>query len=78
MGAWPPTLRTGCWSSSACTPGARTQSGTASASSDLLVAHQTAQIPQLFAAAQQLIREDRNALFVLLVPATPIGDLVVS
>jgi hypothetical protein len=44
----------------------------------LLVAHQTAQSPQLLAAAQELIREDRSALFVLLVPATPIGDLVVS
>jgi hypothetical protein len=44
----------------------------------LLVAHQTAQSPQLLAAAQELIREDSSALFVLLVPATPIGDLVVS
>jgi hypothetical protein len=44
----------------------------------LLVAHQTAQSPQLLAVAQELIREDSSALFVLLVPATPIGDLVVS
>jgi hypothetical protein len=44
----------------------------------LLVAHQTAQSAQLLAAAQELIREDSSALFVLLVPATPIGDLVVS
>jgi hypothetical protein len=44
----------------------------------LLVAHQTAKSPQLLAAAQELIREDSSALFVLLVPATPIGDLVVS
>jgi hypothetical protein len=43
----------------------------------LLVAHQTAQSPQLLAAAQELIREDPGAMFVLLVPATPIGDLVV-
>ena len=43
----------------------------------LLVAHQTAQSPQLLAAAQELIREDPSAMFVLLVPATPIGDLVV-
>jgi hypothetical protein len=44
----------------------------------LLVAHQTAQSPQLLAAAQELSREDSSAMFVLLVPATPIGDLVVS
>jgi hypothetical protein len=44
----------------------------------LLVAHQTAQSPQLLAAAQELSREDSGAMFVLLVPATPIGDLVVS
>src|SRR2546430_17432570 len=44
----------------------------------LLVAHQTAQSPQLLAATQELIREDSSALFVLLVPATPIGDLVIS
>jgi hypothetical protein len=44
----------------------------------LLLAHQTAQSPQLLAVAKELIREDASAMFVLLVPATPIGDLVVS
>jgi hypothetical protein len=38
----------------------------------LLVAHQTADSPELATAATQLAAEDPDAAFVLLVPATPI------
>lgn len=44
----------------------------------LLVAYQTAQSPQLLAAAQELARDDASAEFVLLVPATPTGNLLVN
>ena len=44
----------------------------------LLVAYQTAQSPQLLAASQELSRGDSSAGFVLLVPATPVGDLLVK
>lgn len=44
----------------------------------LLVAHQTAQSSQLLAAAEELTREDPSAEFVLIVPATPVGDLLAS
>ena len=43
----------------------------------LLVAHQTAQSDELLAAARELAREDRLAEFVLLVPATPVVNLLV-
>ena len=42
----------------------------------LLVAHQTADRPELLAAAQELAARDDNAEFTLLVPATPVGDLL--
>ena len=42
----------------------------------LLVAHQTAERSELFEAAQLLARTDGEARFVLLVPATPTGDLL--
>lgn len=44
----------------------------------LLVAHQTAQSSQLLAAAEELTRDDPAAEFVLLVPATPVGNLLAS
>jgi hypothetical protein len=44
----------------------------------LLVARQTAQSSQLLAAAEELTRDDPGAEFVLLVPATPGGDLSTS
>ena len=43
----------------------------------LLVAHQTAESEELLAAARDLAREDEDAEFVLLVPATPVGSLLV-
>ncbi len=43
----------------------------------LLVAHQTAQSDELIAAAADLARDDPLAEFVLLVPATPVGNLLV-
>ena len=43
----------------------------------LLVAHQTAQSPELLDAARQLQQEDPSAAFVLLVPRTPVGNLLV-
>ncbi len=43
----------------------------------LLVAHQTAQSDELTAAAQDLAREDALAEFTLLVPATPVVNLLV-
>ena len=43
----------------------------------LLVAHQTAQSQELLDAAQALKRDDAEAEFVLLVPATPVGNLLV-
>jgi hypothetical protein len=43
----------------------------------LLVAHQTAQAPELLAAAKKLAAADAKAEFSLLVPATPIGNLLV-
>src|SRR5919199_2728738 len=43
----------------------------------LLVAHQTAQSPELLDAARQLQQEDASAAFVLLVPRTPVGNLLV-
>ncbi len=43
----------------------------------LLVAHQTAQAPELLAAAKNLAAADAQAEFSLLVPATPIGNLLV-
>jgi hypothetical protein len=44
----------------------------------LLVAYQTAQSPQLLAATQELSRADSRAEFVLLVPATPAGSLLIK
>ena len=44
----------------------------------LLVAYQTAQSPQLLAAAQELGRDDPSPGFVLLVPATPASELMVG
>ena len=44
----------------------------------LLVAYQTAQSPQLLAATQELSRGDSSAEFVLLVPATPTGGLLIK
>ncbi len=44
----------------------------------LLVAYQTAQSPQLLAATQALSRDDSSAEFVLLVPATPAGTLLIK
>jgi hypothetical protein len=43
----------------------------------LLVAHQTAHSEELLEAAQDLARQDPEAEFVLLVPATPVGSLLV-
>jgi len=43
----------------------------------LLVAHQTAQSDELLGAALELAREDQQAEFLLLVPATPIASLLV-
>lgn len=43
----------------------------------LLVAHQTAESEELLAAARELAGEDPEAEFVLLVPATPVGNLLV-
>jgi hypothetical protein len=42
----------------------------------LLVAHQTAQSRELFEAAKGLAAQDPDARFSLLVPATPVGDLL--
>lgn len=42
----------------------------------LLVAHQTAERQELLDAAQKLCDVDRHARFTLLVPATPVGDLL--
>jgi hypothetical protein len=41
----------------------------------LLVAHQTAESEELRAEVTALVQEDRQAQFVLLVPATPVGLL---
>ena len=43
----------------------------------LLVAHQTAESEELLATAQKLAGDDPQAKFTLLVPATPIGKLLV-
>jgi hypothetical protein len=43
----------------------------------LLVAHQTAESPELRKAARDLTGEDPDAQFVLLVPATPVASLLV-
>lgn len=43
----------------------------------LLVAHQTALSDELLNSAGSLAREDRAAEFVILVPATPVGSLLV-
>jgi hypothetical protein len=43
----------------------------------LLVAHQTAESEELMVAARELAAEDPGAEFVLLVPATPTGSLLV-
>jgi len=43
----------------------------------LIVAHQTAQSDELLMAARDLARDDPEAEFALLVPATPIGKLLV-
>ena len=42
----------------------------------LLVAHQTAERPELLDAAKKLAAQDWHARFTLLVPATPVGDLM--
>jgi triosephosphate isomerase len=42
----------------------------------LLVAHQTAERKELLDSALQLAAQDAHARFTLLVPATPIGDLL--
>ena len=42
----------------------------------LLVAHQTAERKELLEAARHLAAEDSDASFTLLVPATPVGDLL--
>jgi hypothetical protein len=42
----------------------------------LLVAHQTAERQELFDAAKELAAQDSHAKFTLLVPATPVGDLL--
>ena len=42
----------------------------------LVVAHQTAQSPELLNELQELLRADEHATFVLLVPATPVGYLL--
>jgi len=43
----------------------------------LLVAHQTAQTPELLEAAKNLAAADAQAEFSVLVPATPVGNLLV-
>ena len=43
----------------------------------LLVAHQTAESPELLSAARDLASGDPDAEFVLLVPATPVAKLLV-
>src|SRR3989442_12304555 len=43
----------------------------------LLVAHQTAESPQLLNQARLLLQEDVGAEFALLVPQTPVSHLVV-
>ena len=43
----------------------------------LLVAHQTAESEELLTAARELARRDPDAEFILLVPATPVGNLLV-
>ena len=43
----------------------------------LLVAHQTAESEELLSAARELHREDPTATFVMLVPATPVGHMLV-
>ncbi len=43
----------------------------------LLVAHQTAQRPELLKTARDLAATDPQAEFTLLVPATPVGNLLV-
>ena len=42
----------------------------------LLVAHQTAEQQELLDAARKLSDQDSHAKFTLLVPATPVGDLL--
>ena len=42
----------------------------------LLLAHQTAASPELSAAVGQLVAQDQQTEFVLLVPATPVEDLL--
>ena len=42
----------------------------------LLVAHQTAERWELLEAAKKLAAQDAHAKFTLLVPATPVGDLM--
>lgn len=42
----------------------------------LLVAHQTAAREELLAATKELAAHDSSAEFTLLVPATPVGDLL--
>jgi hypothetical protein len=42
----------------------------------LLVAHQTAERSELLEAAKELAAADNDAEFTLLVPATPVGDLL--
>lgn len=42
----------------------------------LLVAHQTAERPELLEAALKLAADDSKAEFTLLVPATPVGNLL--
>jgi hypothetical protein len=42
----------------------------------LLVAHQTAESKELIAAARDLAHHDPQATFTLVVPATPVGDLL--
>jgi hypothetical protein len=43
----------------------------------LLVAHQTAEGQELLDAAKELAAHDSRAKFTLLVPATPVGDLLI-
>src|SRR5579859_6370132 len=42
----------------------------------LLVAHQTAERQELLDTAKKLAAQDAHARFTLLVPATPVGDLM--
>jgi hypothetical protein len=44
----------------------------------LVVAHQTASSPELLDKLKELAREDAEAEFVLLVPATPVRHLLAS